>query len=298
MNMDCDTTQEHSGGNSNYSPESSVAAAAAAANAAKQFSMLHNAAYGLVLKDEIDDSMNPNLMQSQQNYPYEVNDGMMNEMNGGNVDPLQFTATLTFSSPAEHALLDSLTDAVDLSSFLQRLPNDDHSSSGNDLDISSTPSLTPDSVTVTPNESSSCLEPFPEIVLSRNYDRGQFNLQNTNGHNGRFHELTNQHHPPPSYAQQAPRDIQQLFQHQHSGSNGGHASQVQNGAAAHQSGHAPSGGSHHHNQHMEPLSISYDMDSHSNMSLPSPGSVEAPDAKPIIQSVSINEFSFSVHSFC
>lgn len=33
---------------------------------------------------------------------------------------------------------------------------------------------------------------------------------------------------------------------------------------------------------------SYDMDSHSNMSLPSPGSVsmEAPDAKPIIQSVS------------
>lgn len=296
INMDCDTTQEHAG-NNNYSPESSVAVAAAAANAAKQFSMLHSAAYGLVLKDEIDDdamhTINPNLMQSQQNYSYDVNDsGMMNEMNGNN-DPLQFTATLTFSSPAEHALLDSLTDAVDLSSFLQRLPNDDHSSSGNDLEIASTPSLTPDSVNVTPNDSSSCLEPFPEIVLSRNYDRGQFNLQNSNGHSnvGRFHELTSQHHPPP-YTQQAPRDIQQLFQHQHSGSAGVHPSQIQNGGGAaaagahHPAGHAPSAGPHHHNQHMEPLSINYDMDSQSNMSLPSPGSVEAPDAKPIIQSVS------------
>lgn len=41
------------------------------------------------------------------------------------VDPLQFTATLTFSSSAEHALLESLSDATDLSSFLQRLPNEE-----------------------------------------------------------------------------------------------------------------------------------------------------------------------------
>lgn len=258
MNMDCDTTQEHSGNNYSSEPPAS--------NAAKQFSMLHNAAYGLVLKDEIDDdamhNINPNMMQSNQNYPYDVNDGMMNEMNNGNVDPLQFTATLTFSSPAEHALLDSLTDAVDLSSFLQRLPNDDQSSSGNDLEIASTPSLTPDSVTVNNNENN-CLEPFPEIVLSRNYDRGQFNLPN--GHS-RYHESN---HPPPY---QQSREIQQLFQPQHPS----HPQPIQS----------------HQNHHPEMLSVhSYDMDSHSNMSLPSPGSVEAPDAKPIIQSVSgpINE---------
>ncbi|XP_055303927.1 transcriptional regulator ovo isoform X3 [Sitodiplosis mosellana] len=260
MNMDCDTTQEHSG--NNYSSEPTPP------NAVKQFSMLHNAAYGLVLKDEIDDdamnNINQNMMSSNQNYPYDVNDGMMGEMNNGNVDPLQFTATLTFSSPAEHALLDSLTDAVDLSSFLQRLPNDDQSSSGNDLEISSTPSLTPDSVSVNNNENN-CLESFPDIVLNRNYDRGQFNLPN--GHS-RFHE---QNQPPPY---QQSRDIQQMFHQQHQA----HPQPIQ---ANHQG----------HPHHQEQLSISYDMDSHSNMSLPSPGSVEAPDAKPIIQSVSgpVNE---------
>lgn len=205
LNMDCDTTQVHTGNNNNnnnnYSPEST------ASNAAKQFSMLHNA-YGIVLKDEIDaeyepkDTMNNgNMMQPNQHYPYDVNDGMMNEMNNGSIDPLQFTATLTFSSQAEHALLDSLTDAVDLSSFLNRLPNDDQSSSGNDLEISSTPSLTPDSVSVNTNDNN-CLEPFPEIVLSRNYERQPFNLQN--GHS-RYHE----NHPPPY---QQTRDMQQLFQ--------------------------------------------------------------------------------------
>ncbi|XP_031626933.1 transcriptional regulator ovo isoform X2 [Contarinia nasturtii] len=269
MNMDCDTTQEHS--SNNYSSEST-----ASSNAAKQFSMLHNAAYGLVLKDEIDDdamnNINPNMMQSNQNYPYDVNDSMMGEMNNGNVDPLQFTATLTFSSPAEHALLDSLTDAVDLSSFLQRLPNDDQSSSGNDLEIASTPSLTPDSVSVNPNENN-CLESFPEIVLNRSYDRGQFNLPN--GHS-RYHEPN---HPPP-YQQN--RDIQQLFQHQHQ--------QQQQQQPQHPSHPAPiqSGHQGHPVHHSEQLSIShYDMDSHSNMSLPSPGSVEAPDAKPIIQSLGL-----------
>lgn len=260
LSMDCDTTQEHSG--NNFPPEVN-------GNAARQFSMLHNAGYGIVLKDEVDldyeskdniNNINPNMMQNNQNYSYDVNDGMMNEMNNGNVDPLQFTATLTFSSPAEHALLDSLTDAVDLSSFLQRLPNDDQSSSGNDLEIASTPSLTPDSVSVTPNDNN-CLESFPDIILNRNYDRPPFNLQN--GSHNRFHE----NHPPPY---QQSRDMQQLFQ-QHQ--------QQQHLQGSHQN----------HGHHQEPLSINhYDMDSHSNMSLPSPGSgsIEAPDAKPIIQSVS------------
>lgn len=260
ISMDCDTTQEHSG--NNYSSETN------GSNAARQFSMLHNANYGIVLKDEIDleyeskdnmNNMNSNMMQHNQNYSYDVNDGMMNEMNNGTVDPLQFTATLTFSSPAEHALLDSLTDAVDLSSFLQRLPNDDQSSSGNDLEIASTPSLTPDSVSVTANDNN-CLENFPDIILNRNYDRTPFNMQN--GPHNRFHD----NHPPP-YNQQT-RDMQQLFHHQ----------QQQQMPTNHQT----------HVHHQDQLSISYDMDSHSNMSLPSPGSasIEAPDAKPIIQSVS------------
>lgn len=263
--MDCDTTQEHTG--NNYSSESTTS------NAAKQFSMLHNAAYGIVLKDEIDldydskeqmNNINPNMMQQNQNYSYDVNDTMMND---GSVDTLQLTATLAFSSPAEHALLDSLTDAVDLSSFLQRLPNDDQSSSGNDLEISSTPSLTPDSVSVNTNDNN-CLESFPDIALNRNYDRSQFNLQN--GHN-RFHE----NHPPPY---QQTRDMQQLFQ-QHQNHH-----QMQNtnqNQQMHQNTHQ------NYTHHPDQLSISNDMDSHSNMSLPSPssGSIEAPDAK-IIQSVS------------
>jgi len=256
LNMDCDTTQEHNG--NNYSSEST------ASNSGNKFASLHNAAYGLVCKDEIDldyeskDTMNnSNMMQPNQQYPYNVDDGMMHEMNNGSVDPLQFTATLTFSSPAEHALLDSLTDAVDLSSFLNRYPNDDQSSSGNDLEIASTPSLTPDSVSVNANENN-CLEPFPDLILNRNYERPPFNLQN--GH-GRFHE-----NHPPSYQQT--RDMQQLFQQQQHP----HPQQIQ----------PP-----HHTQQNQ--NSTYDMDSHSNMSLPSPGSgsIEAPDAKPIIQSLGL-----------
>lgn len=266
--MDCDTTQEHSG--NNYSPEST------SANASK-FSMLHNSAYGLVLKDEIDldydtkdqmNNMNGNMMQPNQGYGYDVNDSLMND---GSVDTLQLTATLAFSSPAEHALLDSLTDAVDLSSFLQRLPNDDQASShGNDLEIASTPSLTPDSVSVHPNDNN-CLDTFPDIVLQRGYDRPQFALNaGQNGNHNRYHDS----HPPP-YQQN--RDMNaQLFHQLHHGVAaavaGGHSQPMANG----HNGYVP---------HMDQLSISNDMDSHSNMSLPSPGSVEAPDAK-IIQSVS------------
>lgn len=268
--MDCDTTQEHSG--NNYSPEST------SANASK-FSMLHNSAYGLVLKDESIDldydakdqmnTMHGNMMQPNGGYGYDVNDSLMND---GSVDTLQLTATLAFSSPAEHALLDSLTDAVDLSSFLQRLPNDDQASShGNDLEIASTPSLTPDSVSVHPNDAG-CLDNFPDIVLQRGYDRSQFGLAAQNGGHARYHDS----HPPP-YQQN--RDMNaQMFHQSHHG--------VPNGAGAHSqpmtnghSGHVPYG---------DQLSISNDMDSHSNMSLPSPGSVEAPDAK-IIQSVSGSE---------
>lgn len=268
LNMDCDTTQDFP---SNFSTDAS-------ANAAKQFSMLHNAGYGIVLKDEIDLDYEPkpdaamnvngsNMMQHNGGYnSYDVGENMMVDMNNGSVDPLQFTATLTFSSPAEHALLDSLSDAVDLSSFLQRLPNDDQSSpNGNDLEISSTPSLTPDSVSVTAADNNNCLEPFPDLLLNRgnNYDRSGYNMHNNN----RFNEN------PPSYQQS--REMQHLIQHQQH-----QQQQQQQMHGNHQ---------HHHTHHHEQLSINYDMDSHSNMSLPSPssGSMDAPpDAKPIIQSVS------------
>lgn len=115
----------------------------------KQYSVLQNVYLqnGLVLKDEIDLdydgkidtlSLNGNLLA---NYADGYTDSMMADLSNA-VDPLQLTATLTFSSPNENALLESLTDAVDLSQFLQRLPSDDQC---NDLELSSTSSLTPES---------------------------------------------------------------------------------------------------------------------------------------------------------
>lgn len=116
----------------------------------KQYSVLQNAYLqnGMILKDEIDLdydgkidtlSLNGNLLQ---NYGDAYSDSMMVDLSNA-VDPLQLTATLTFSSPNEHALLESLSDAVDLSQFLQRLPTEDDQC--NELELSSTSSLTPDS---------------------------------------------------------------------------------------------------------------------------------------------------------
>ncbi|XP_070491360.1 transcriptional regulator ovo-like isoform X2 [Chironomus tepperi] len=116
----------------------------------KQYSVLQNAYLqnGMILKDEIDLdydgkidtlSLNGNLLQ---NYGDAYSDSMMVDLSNA-VDPLQLTATLTFSSPNDHALLESLTDAVDLSQFLQRLPTEDDQC--NELELSSASSLTPDS---------------------------------------------------------------------------------------------------------------------------------------------------------
>lgn len=267
INMDCDTTQEFTNIGAYSAADANVAS--------KQYSMLQNAAYGIVLKDEIDldydsksdlmNNMNGHMMHSNNYNGLDVNDGMMDDI--GNVDPLQFTATFV-SSPNDQGLFDNLS-AVDLSSFLQRLPSDDHSSPGNDLEISSTPSLTPDSVSVTAADN--CLESFPDILMGRGasnnagngYDRNMYGLPNGGPHNTRFLH----HENPPSYQQS--REMQQLLQQQ----------QLNHG--------------HNTVHYLEQLSISnginYEMDSHSNMSLPSPssGSMDAPpDAKPIIQSVS------------
>lgn len=61
-------------------------------------------------------------VSSPQNNNYDVNDQMMVDLTGGSV--VDLTATLTFSSAAEHsALLESLSDAADL--FMTRMPHDD-----------------------------------------------------------------------------------------------------------------------------------------------------------------------------
>lgn len=68
---------------------------------------------------------------------YDISDSMMIDLaTGAVVDPLQFTATLTFASPADHnALLESLSDAADL--FLQRLPSDDELNQVTSMDANS-----------------------------------------------------------------------------------------------------------------------------------------------------------------
>lgn len=234
-------------------------------NSAKHFSMLQNAAYGIVLKDEQDleydskiDSLNLHSNNMLHNYSgYDVNESMM-DISGAVNDPLQFSATLSFSSPAEHALLESLTDAVDLSSFLQRVTSDE-TSSGNDLELSSNPSLTPDSVSITPADNN-CLDSFSDhLMMSRptTYERSY----SMHSNNKMFHEN------PPSYQQT--REMHMMQQQQQ---------QQQNQQ-------------HPHNEHLT-LNMNYDLDSQSNISLPSPssGSMDAPpDAKPLIHSVSVKK---------
>lgn len=163
LNMDCDTGQEMS---NNYNGGQSPP---------KQYSMLQNASYGLVMKDETDldayeskiDSMGNLLQGSYSAY----DDAMMVDVvTGAVVDPLQFTATLTFSSSAEHALLESLSDAADLSSFLQRLPPEEENNENSDIITTemNSPSLTPDSVQVQGVEQN--IDSFPEQMLNRNYN--------------------------------------------------------------------------------------------------------------------------------
>ncbi|XP_076252407.1 transcriptional regulator ovo isoform X13 [Rhynchophorus ferrugineus] len=122
QNMDCDTGQDLA--NLNVNGQSSP----------KQYSTLQNASYGIVMKDEADLDMYENkidpINQLLPNGYSGYDESMMVDMvTGAVVDPLQFTATLTFSSSAEHALLESLSDATDLSSFLQRLPSEENTDS-------------------------------------------------------------------------------------------------------------------------------------------------------------------------
>lgn len=89
---------------------------------------------------------------------------MVDLVSGTVVDPLQFTATLTFSSSAENALLETFSDATDLSTFLQRLPNEDNE---NDDVITSnmhSPVMTPDSQLQQVEQN---IDSFSEQMLNR-----------------------------------------------------------------------------------------------------------------------------------
>ncbi|XP_055844588.1 transcriptional regulator ovo isoform X2 [Episyrphus balteatus] len=228
---------------------------------------------------------------------YDVNDSMMSEV----VDPLQFTATLTFSSSGDH-ILDTLSDAVDLSSFLQRLPSDDSPSPGQELELASTPSLTPDSIIQT--DGVNCMDAFHENLMTHITNTPGPNSSRGGGGNcfdtSRFHlqnsKLYQESTPPPSY-QQAHMHLQQQHHHQqqqqqhHHFSNQQQQQQQQHSSHPHHHHHHPhvqhqqqqqqqQQHSHHHNNHHQGM-LSHALNNsnyhhmgsdNSNLSLPSPSS--------------------------
>ncbi|XP_044748213.1 transcriptional regulator ovo-like isoform X4 [Coccinella septempunctata] len=165
QHMDCDNGQELGlNANGGQSPP-------------KQYSTLQNASYGIVMKDETDldlyeskiDTINQLLPGPYTGY----DDSMMVDMvTGGVVDPLQFTATLTFSSSAEHALLESLSDATDLSSFLQRLPSEENE---NEEIISNNIHSSPITSESSQIQQVDQLDTFNDHILGRNYEGRNFN---------------------------------------------------------------------------------------------------------------------------
>lgn len=88
---------------------------------------------------------------------------MVDLVSGTVVDPLQFTA-LTFPGSAEHALLENFPDANDLSSFLQRLPNEDNENEEVIASNIHSPAITPDSQLPQVDQN---LETFNDQLLPR-----------------------------------------------------------------------------------------------------------------------------------
>ncbi|XP_050303343.1 transcriptional regulator ovo isoform X3 [Anthonomus grandis grandis] len=165
QNMDCDTGQELANLQNINSGQASP----------KQYSTLQNASYGIIMKDETDldiyenkmDPINQLLPNGYSGYDESM---MVDMVTGAVVDPLQFTATLTFSSSAEHALLESLSDATDLSSFLQRLPNEDH----NDNEEAGSGTIHSPGNESAQLQVDQNIDNFNEQMLSRNqYDSGR-----------------------------------------------------------------------------------------------------------------------------
>ncbi|XP_066244717.1 transcriptional regulator ovo isoform X3 [Euwallacea similis] len=168
QNMDCDTGQQELANLSINSGQASP----------KQYSTLQNASYGIIMKDETDldiyeNKMDPMNQLLPNNYSAYDESMMVDMVTGAVVDPLQFTATLTFSSSAEHALLESLSDATDLSSFLQRLPSEEQGDNEEGVSNSNTES---GQLQVDQN-----IDGFSEQMLNRNqyetrpgYNHSQF----------------------------------------------------------------------------------------------------------------------------
>ncbi|EDW30495.1 GL26817 [Drosophila persimilis] len=239
-------------------------------------------AYGIILKDEPDieydeakidiGTFAQNIIQATMGSSGQFNasayeDAIMSDLASsqcpnGTVDPLQFTATLMLSSQTDH-LLEQLSDAVDLSSFLQRSCVDDEGSTSprQDFELGSTPSLTPDSVSVTPVEhhhhhhhsshqtaSASQLDALHENLLTQlthNMTRNgvgsqqqqqqqqhvqqqqQQHLQQQQQHVQQQHVQQHVQHvqqPPPSY-QHATRGLQMMQQQQQQSQHGSYQQQ-------------------------------------------------------------------------
>lgn len=89
---------------------------------------------------------------------------MVDLVSGTVVDPLQFTATLTFPTSAEHGLLESFSDATDLSTFLQRLPNEENENEEVIPSNIHSPAITPDSQLQQVDQN---IENFNEQLLAR-----------------------------------------------------------------------------------------------------------------------------------
>lgn len=161
VGMECDTGQQEV--NSQHSQYN--------AQEGKQYSLLQNvcASYGLTLKEE---EIHANDLLSGQYGAYDMTDtGMMVDMvTGAVMDPLQFTATLTFSSPSDHtALLESLSDAADL--FLPRDGSNDLLEDSLHSPASAGSGIGQDAGQMTtPVEPS--VDPFPEhsMALTRGFD--------------------------------------------------------------------------------------------------------------------------------
>jgi ovo-like protein len=142
--MDCDTGQGQEGGGIGYVGNGSASS--------KQYSLLQNvgASYGLItVKDDEDDT----ILGSASSYGQYEDSMLVDIATGAVVDPLQFTATLTFSSPSDHsALLESLSDEL----FLQRMSSG--SPDGSDLLPEATGSLN----SSIPGPIEPAVDPFPE----------------------------------------------------------------------------------------------------------------------------------------
>lgn len=158
---------------------------------------------------------------------------MVDMVTGTVVDPLQFTATLTLSTPDHASLLDSLSDAADFTNLLQRIPNDDENKE-------SIAEMIADDLGSSGHNSVHSIEPsissFNEISSNSNYE-------NSRQHN----YLQQQQNSPFSYQLNV---------------NEAHSPAMQQ---------ILSGKDPFNNNSSGGLSSTFDLDSTSTMSLPSPG---------------------------